>query len=317
AALAVALVASLFVGAAPLSVPEVWAVLSGSGSAQANIVVWELRLPRTVAAAAIGLALAVAGAVMQALVRNPLADPGVLGVNAGAAFFVAIAIALLGVRSVLAYAGFAFAGALVVTVLVYLIATSATRMLSSVHLILGGIAVGAALGGFTSALSILHPDAFDQMRYWTAGSLQNRSWDVIAPLLPFIGIGLALALLAGRAFNALSLGEDAARALGVRVSTTRAVGIGAVTLLAGSATAIAGPIAFVGLMMPHVARRMTGPDHRRIMGYSAILGPILLLLADIIGRVAAPGELPVGIVTAFVGAPLLVIIAWRRRARTR
>ncbi|PWJ54351.1 iron complex transport system permease protein [Quadrisphaera granulorum] len=315
AALALAVTASLLVGAAPLPPSDVWAALTGNGSQQAHIVVWELRVPRTLAAFAVGLALAVAGGVMQALVRNPLADPGLLGVNAGAAFFVAVAVALLGVRSVHLYAVFAFAGALLVTVLVYRITTATARPPSSAQLVLGGVAVGAALSGITSALSVLNPDAFDQMRFWNAGSLANRSIDALVPLLPFLVVGLVLALLAGSSFNALALGEDSARALGARVSTTRVLGIVAITLLAGSATAIAGPIAFVGLMMPHVARWMVGPDHRWILAYSALLGPILVLVADVIGRIATPGELPVGIVTAFLGAPVLLVLVRSRRGR--
>lgn len=225
--LAVAL--SMMVGSASLSIPQVLEALTGHGTIESEAVVWELRAPRTLGAIVVGLALAAAGAVMQAMVRNPLADPGILGVNAG-----------------------------------------------------------AALGGVASALSLLNPDAFDQMRFWNAGSLQNRTLDVIAPVLPFLLAGLVLALLTGRAFNAFALGEHAAKALGVRVATTRTLGILAVTLLAGSATAIAGLIGFVGLMMPHVARRIVGTDHRLIIAYSAVLGPTLVLVSDVVGRIAAP-----------------------------
>jgi len=313
--LVLAVGASFSVGAAAVPLEDVWAALGGGGSEDARIVMQELRLPRTVAAVVVGSALAVAGAIMQALVRNPLADPGVLGVNAGAAVAVAIAVSLLGVRSVHAYAGFAFAGALIVTVLVQLAATSGVGPVTGSRLLMGGVAVAAALGGVTSALSVLHADAFDQMRFWSAGSLVGRSSDIVLPVVPFLGAGLLLALLAASSLNAFALGEDSARALGATVSSTRVLAVGAVTLLAGGATAIAGPLAFVGLMVPHLARQMVGVDHRWIVVCSALLGPVLVLLADVVGRVATPGELPVGVVTAFLGAPVLIAVARHRGSR--
>lgn len=313
AALVAAVTLSLLVGSAALSPSEVWQAMTGGGDAEAQVVVWEIRVPRTIAAIAVGLALAVAGGVIQALVHNPLADPGILGVNAGSAFFVAVAIALLGVRSIPQYMAFAFVGALVVTVVVYLVGTSSAFPPSSAQLVLGGVAVGAALGGFTSALSILNPEAFEQMISWNAGSLAARSLDVTAPVAPFLLAGFVLALVSARSLNALALGESLALSLGARVRTTRVTGILSVTLLAGGATAIAGPISFVGLMMPHVARWLVGTDHRRIFAVCAVLGPILVLVADVIGRVITPGEMPVGIVTAFVGAPALIALLYRRR----
>ncbi|RGE19858.1 iron ABC transporter permease [Leucobacter sp. wl10] len=312
-ALLLSVVLSLAVGAAPLSPAQVWNAMVGLGDAETTIVLWEIRVPRTLAAIVVGLALAVAGGVIQALVRNPLADPGILGVNAGAAFLVAIAVALLGVRSVEQYIVFAFAGAMIATALVYMLSASTALNPSSAQLVLAGVAVGAVLGGFTSALSILNPDAFEQMLSWSAGSLSSRSLAVTAPVIPYVAGGFVLALAVARSFNTLALGESLAASLGARVRSTRILGILAITLLAGGATAIAGPIGFVGLMMPHVARWIVGPDHRWIFAYSAVLGPTLVLVADVIGRVVTPGELPVGVVTAFIGAPVLVVLLYRRK----
>lgn len=285
---------------------------TGKGDAY---VVWDMRIPRTIVGFCVGIALGVAGALIQALTRNPLADPGILGVNAGASFFVALGVAVFGVTSIHGYVWFAFAGALVVTVAVYIIGSAGRGGADPVQLTLAGVALGAVLSGIVTAMVLIDPQAFDRMRSWNAGSVVSRGWDVLLPVLPFLIIGLLLAVVAASALNAIALGDDLARSLGANVTLTRIIVITAVTLLAGGATAIAGPIGFVGLMIPHVARWIVGPDQRWILAYTLLLAPALMLAADVLGRlVIRPGEFPVGIVTAFVGAPVLIILVRRKKA---
>ncbi|MFK4113959.1 FecCD family ABC transporter permease [Microbacterium sp. NPDC006705] len=319
AAIALALVlvvaASLAVGANPLSLDTVIGVLRGEGSPEATFVVAELRVPRTVVGLIAGAALGVAGALMQAFTRNPLADPGILGVNAGAALAVALGMAVLGVHATSGAVWFAFVGALVVTVAVYLIGSGGRGAAGPIRLTLAGVALGAVLSGITTGIVLSDPDAFDAMRSWNAGSLLGRGWDTIVPVAPFIALGLVLALVLGAGLNAVALGDDVARAQGANLAGIRIGVTVAVTLLAGAATALAGPISFVGLMVPHIARWLFGADHRVILAVSALLAPVVVLAADVVGRVLiAPAELPAGIVTAFVGAPILIALARRRRA---
>ncbi|MFB8892477.1 FecCD family ABC transporter permease [Microbacterium plantarum] len=319
AAIALALVlvvaVSLAVGANPLSPGTVAAVLRGEGSPEATFVVAELRIPRTVVGLLAGAALGVAGALMQAFTRNPLADPGILGVNAGAALAVALGMAVLGVRAASGTVWFAFVGALAVTVAVYVIGSGGRGAAGPIRLTLAGVALGAVLSGITTGIVLSDPDAFDAMRSWNAGSLLGRGWDTIVAVAPFIAVGLVLALVLGAGLNAVALGDDVARAQGANLAGIRIGVIVAVTLLAGAATALAGPISFVGLMVPHIARWLFGADHRVILAVSALLAPVVVLAADVVGRVLiAPAELPVGIVTAFVGAPILIALARRRRA---
>ncbi|MEH3090188.1 MAG: iron chelate uptake ABC transporter family permease subunit [Microbacterium arborescens] len=306
---------SLAIGANPVPIETVVAVLRGEGTPDATFVVAELRIPRTVVGLLAGAALGVAGALMQSFTRNPLADPGILGVNAGAALAVALGMSVLGIRAVSGAVWFAFAGALVVTVAVYLIGSGGRGPAGPLRLTLAGVALGAVLSGITTGIVLSDPDAFDAMRSWNAGSLLGRGWDVIVPIAPFIAVGLVLAAVLARGLNAVALGDDVARAQGANLRGIRIGVIAAVTLLAGAATALAGPISFVGLMVPHIARWLFGADQRVILLVSAVLAPIVVLGADVLGRVLiAPAELPVGIVTAFVGAPILIALARRRRA---
>ncbi|WP_418064424.1 FecCD family ABC transporter permease [Pimelobacter simplex] len=310
-----AVVLSLAVGSNPLSPAEVLAALGGGGADETRYVVRELRVPRTAVAVVAGTALGVAGALMQAFTRNPLADPGILGVNAGAAFCVALGVTFLGIRSITGYVWLALAGALVVTAAVYLIGSTGRGRADPVRLTLAGVALGAVLSGITTGLSLSNPTAFDKMRSWNAGTVLGRGFDVLVPVLPLVALGLALALLVARDLNAVALGEDVARSQGVDVARTRWLVVAAVTLLAGSATALAGPIAFVGLMVPHVVRWTLGPDQRRILAGTVLVAPALLLAADVVGRLLVlPGEMPVGVVTAFVGAPVLIVLVRRRGA---
>lgn len=305
---------SILIGARGIGIATVWEALTAPANLEAHHVIRELRLPRTVVAIVVGAALGIAGALIQALTRNPLADPGILGVNSGASFAVAVGIGIFGARSLSATMWWAFAGALIVTIGVYAIGAAGRGGADPLRLVLAGVALGAVLSGLTSAMTLLDPQAFDAMRNWGAGSVVGRELAQIWPVLPCLGVGLVLALVAARPLNAIALGEDLAAALGANVLRTRVLVVIAVTLLAGGATAIAGPIGFVGLMIPHVARWIVGPDQRWIMAYTVVLAPILLLVSDIAGRlIMRPAEIPVGIVTAFVGAPVLIVLIRRKR----
>lgn len=308
------LVLSLMIGSTSIAPSVVWDALLNPSADSDQFAIRDFRLPRTVVGLVVGVALGLSGALIQALIRNPLADPGILGVHAGASFAVTVAVGLLGVRDAQGYMGFAFAGALIVTLLV--LALGSTRKGSSpVVMVLAGVCVGAVFGGAREALQLTDPDAFDAMRYWNVGSITGRPLEVVWPVLPFFAVALVLALAVAGPLNALALGDDVARAQGVRLARTRVLAVIALTLLAGGATAIAGPIAFVGLMVPHVARWIVGPDQRWIFAYSVLLAPSLLLVSDVLGRVVMrPGEIPVGVVTAFVGAPVLVALVRRKKA---
>ncbi|WP_247628514.1 iron chelate uptake ABC transporter family permease subunit [Microbacterium croceum] len=314
-ALALAVVLSLLIGANPIPPSALWDALHGRGDAETNYVLFELRIPRTAVGLVAGAALGVAGALIQAFTRNPLADPGILGVNAGAALAVALGVAFLGLRDASEFIWLAFLGALVVTVAVYLVGSSGRGAADPLRLTLAGVALGAVLSGITTGLTLSDPEAFDSMRSWNAGSLLGRGFDVLLPILPFLLFGLVIALGLTAGLNAVGLGDDIARAQGANVLGIRIGVIVAVTLLAGGATALAGPISFVGLMVPHVIRWTFGVDQRLIIPLSAVLAPIVVLLSDVLGRVIiAPAEVPVGIVTALVGAPVLIALARRRKA---
>lgn len=313
--LALMLGLSVAVGAKNIPLDQVWHALTDYTATRDDVVVRDLRLPRTILGVLVGAALGVAGALIQGMTRNPLADPGILGVNAGAAFCVAIAVGVLGLTDIWAYVWFAFVGAAVVSVCVYMLGAMGRAAPSPVRLTLAGVAVTALLTGITTGLTLLDPAAFDEMREWRSGSLVGRDMSVALAIVPFVVAGLILTTVAARSLNALALGDDVARTLGAKVTTTRVLGMAAVTLLCGAATAAAGPITFVGLMIPHVARWIVGPDQRWIVAYSALGGVLLILLADVGGRLLIrPDEMPVGVVTAFIGAPVLIALVRRARA---
>ncbi|MGI5351479.1 FecCD family ABC transporter permease [Streptomyces sp. CA-250714] len=302
---------SLVFGARPLSFGEAWSGLVDSGSASYTVV-HEMRLPRTLLGLLAGVALGLAGGVMQALTRNPLADPGLLGINAGAAAAVVTAISFFGITGYTGYIGFAFLGAAAVSALVY--AVGGGRGATPARLALAGTALNAALVSYVSAVQLLDTASLDRMRFWMVGSLARAQDSTVASALPFIAVGALLALVLARPLNALALGDDAARALGSRPTRTRAAAIVAITLLCGAATAACGPIVFVGLMVPHMVRALTGPDQRWMLPYCAVLAPVLLLGADILGRILGrPSELQVGIVTVVVGGPFFLYFVRRRR----
>ncbi|MCJ7995564.1 iron chelate uptake ABC transporter family permease subunit [Rhizobium cremeum] len=314
-------IASLSLGVRSISVQTmVDTLLAFDDRLVDHVVVMDYRLPRTLLALLCGSAFGVSGALIQAATRNPLADPGILGVNAGAAFFVTLAVGLFGFQSINAYLGFALLGAVLVTLAVYGLSMMGGGLAgrggaTPVRLVLAGVALSALFGGIGSSITLLNPQAFDAMRQWSIGAVAGRDMAVVVAVAPFIGIGLLIALLSARSLNAVALGEDLAAAFGASLVRTRILTLIAVTLLAGAATAACGPIGFIGLMVPHAVRWLTGPDQRRIIPMTMIYAPVLLLAADIAGRlVLYPGELEAGIVTAFLGAPVLIALARRRQA---
>jgi len=303
--------ASIAIGAKELSLEQVGHGLFQNTGTYGDVVVDE-RLSRTVLGLLAGAALGLSGAVLQALTRNPLADPGLLGINAGASAAVVTAMTYLGVTSLSGYVWFAFAGAAAVGALVWFLGGS--RGATPVRLALAGTAISAALYGYLQAVMITDDAALGKMRFWTVGSLSSATNSTILQVLPFLAVGTLLALGLARPLNAVAMGDDTARALGANLNRTRALSMLAATVLCGAATAACGPIAFVGLMVPHVVRSFTGPDLRWILPYATILSPVLLLGADVIGRVVArPSELQVGIITALIGGPVFILLVRRRR----
>lgn len=315
AVLLVLCVLSLAVGTRNIPPGEVVATLFGYGrDASVNAVIWGTRFPRTLLGIIVGVSLGLAGAIMQALTRNPLGDPGLLGISAGAAFGVVVAVATTGIASLYGYIWFAFAGALVASVVVYLLGSAGRGGATPVKLALAGVAVTALLTSLTSGISLIDPAALNRYRFWAAGTLAGQDNAVLLRVLPFVLAGTVLALASAGALNSMALGDDVAKALGRRVVLTRVQGAVAITLLTGSAVAVVGPIVFVGLVVPHIARAVTGPDHRWLLPYSMVFAPVLVVAADIIGRVIArPGEVEVGIVVAFIGAPFFIALVRRRR----
>ncbi|GAA4074904.1 FecCD family ABC transporter permease [Nonomuraea soli] len=315
AALLVAVALSITIGAKAVPLTDAWQALTAPTGSENDIIIRSLRVPRTILGVLAGIALGVAGALMQGHTRNPLADPGLLGVTQGAAFLMVSSIIFLGVSNLYAYIWFGLAGALIASVGVFALGMVGGRGgPTPVTLALAGTAVSAFLYALTSAIVLLDEQAMDVFRFWQAGSIAARSADVVWQIVPFIAAGLILALVNAPGLNALSLGEDVARSLGQDVNRTRAVGVAAVTLLTGASVAACGALAFVGLIVPHLARHLSGTDHRWLLPYSGLIGAALLLVADVIGRVVAPpGELEVGVVLALLGAPFFIALVRRRK----
>ncbi|TQL03441.1 iron ABC transporter permease [Cellulomonas sp. SLBN-39] len=274
------------------------------------------RVARTVLGLLVGAALGLAGAVMQGLTRNPLADPLLLGVSSGASLFVVMGIAWLGLSTLTQYVWLAFAGAAAASALVYGIGSLGREGATPLKLALAGAATSAALSSAVSMVLLSRTDVFDTFRFWQIGSIGRADLADIARVAPFLLVGAVLAVGCARGMDALALGDELATGLGQRTLVVRLVGALAVVLLCGTAVAIAGPIGFVGLVVPHLARAFTGPSHRWLLPYSAVLGAALLLVADVVGRVVArPQEIEVGIVTAVLGAPVFIAIIRRRQVR--
>jgi iron complex transport system permease protein len=313
--LALVAFASVAYGSKPIGLGVVWdALWHADPSLDDHLIVRELRVPRTVMGLLVGAALGLAGTVMQGLTRNPLADPAILGVESGAALAVVVAIYALGVGSFGGYVWFAFGGAAAASLAVYALGSLGRGGATPVKLALAGAALTALLQSLASTILLLDVETLDQYRFWAVGSLVGRDTEMVGQVWPFIAFGAVLALASGRVLNALALGDDVARSLGMRIGPARAASALAVVVLAGAATAAAGPIGFVGLTIPHIARAICGPDYRWTLPYSLVAAPILLLGADVVGRVVArPGEVQVGIVTALLGAPFFILLVRRRR----
>ncbi|OFO19816.1 iron ABC transporter permease [Rothia sp. HMSC061C12] len=276
--------------------------------------IWAKRAPRTAAALLVGAALAVSGVLMQALSRNPLAEPGLLGVNSGAAASVVVGVGVFGVSSPFVQLWLALLGSGLAAALVFVmgLVDSKQNLDSTARLVLTGVAVNACLGTITGIITMFNSKAFDSHRFWVVGSLENRTFEQVLSALPFVALGLVLSFMLIGPLRALALGEDAAAGLGVPVTMVRGATIIAIMALCGAATAVAGPIGFVGLVVPHVVRLLVGSDIARVLPLSLVYGPVLVLASDILGRVLVmPSELEVGIVTAFIGAPVLMVLVLR------
>ncbi|WP_436774408.1 FecCD family ABC transporter permease [Yinghuangia sp. YIM S09857] len=302
ALLAVVCGLSLALGARSIPLGDVWRALVDPAGRDTDLTVREIRVPRTVLGICVGAALGVAGALTQTLTRNPLAEPGLLGITQGAGFAVTVGATtgIAGGQGV--QVSLALVGALVAGVVVHAVGRS-----SPLRLVLAGVALASVLSGVSMSLRILDPDAFDHYRFWSVGSLAGREQaPLLLPVLLILA-ALVVAFLLTGALNTLALGEDVAHGLGAHVVRTRLAVLSAVTLLAGTATAVVGPIAFLGLMVPHIVRRAAGGSVPWLLAYSALLGPVLLLASDVTGRLLLPtGEVPVAVVTAFFGAPVLI-----------
>ena len=310
----VAVLASITIGSRPVAFGDVVAVLTGNGADLADRGVVEARIARTAVGLLVGAGLAVAGAAMQGLTRNPLADPGLLGVNAGASLAVVVAISVFGVGTLTGYVWWAMAGAGIAAVVVHALAGLARGGVTPLRLTLAGAAVSAGLASWSSGLLVSSQQSLDSFRFWQVGTIGGRGLELVITVLPFFAVGLAVVLLAVRQLNALALGDDLARGLGENLLLARAAVAVGVAVLCGAATALAGPVGFLGLVVPHVARFVVGPDHRRIIPVCLLVGPALLLIADVVGRVVArPTEVQAGIMTAVVGAPVFVVLVRRGR----
>ena len=324
ALLAVGFMLSLAVGARSIALVDVWHALTHIRDLHRNmdtisqdeLTVAALRFPRTLLAILVGAALGVAGALIQGHTRNPLADPGILGVSAGAALAVVVSFTFLGITSVTGSAVAAFIGAGLATAAVFALAAAGNGHVNPLNLVLGGAALSAVMGAATSAFVLIDTNSLDQMRFWNVGSVAGRNLDVFWGVLPFIGFGVVAAFASAPGLNLLTLGEDVASSLGVNVQRHRVAGMAIIALLAGSATAAAGPIGFLALVVPHISRTICGPDYRWILPLSSVIGANFLLYADIAGRlIARPAEVQVGIVLAFVGAPFFIWMMYRTKVR--
>ncbi|KPC76205.1 iron ABC transporter permease [Streptomyces sp. NRRL WC-3753] len=322
ALLVVVAAVSLAVGARALSPAEVWHGLVAAPEpdqrlTEIRLIVRTVRVPRTVLAVVAGIALGVGGALIQGYTRNPIADTGLIGVNSGASFAVVSGIAAFGFTSPFQYVWLGFLGAAVAGVVVFGLSSIGRGAGNPLTLALAGQGVTVFLAAMTTAVALTDKASLNALRFWNAGSLTGVGFDVIWPVSAFIAAGLLLALITLPSVNLLNLGDDVARGLGVNTALTRTVGVVAITLLAGAATAACGPIAFLGLMVAHVARYLTGPDYRWLVPYAGLLGAVVLLVCDIVGRlVVRPGELDAGVVVSLLGAPFFAVLVWRGKFKS-
>lgn len=302
--------ASIIYGYVDTNVKTAIGAFTNYNGSNEHIIIKTVRLPRALIAAAVGASLAIAGAILQVLTKNPLASPSLLGINAGASFFIVCAVSVFSVQSLQAFTWIAFLGAAVTACLVFIIASIGREGLTPIKLTLGGVAIGAVFSSFTQGLLVLNEALLDEVVFWLAGSVQGRKLEVLISVLPYLIIAwLGAAIMAGK-LNILLLGDDVSRGLGQRTQLVKGILVLIVILLAGSAVAVAGPIGFVGIIVPHVARALVGIDYRWVLPYSAILGGILLVAADIGARyIVMPQEVPVGVMTAVIGTPFFIYIA--------
>jgi iron complex transport system permease protein len=305
---------SLRFGSLEISTADAWnAVFHYNPESYNETVVRTLRVPRTVIALAVGAGLAVAGGVMQAVTRNPLAGPSILGVSAGASFAVVTAIYYFGLSAPYQFVWFAFGGSFAASALVFVVASTGREGPTPVKLALAGVVVSTLLGSWTTALILLDQQTNDIARFWLVGSVAGRDLDMFWQVAPFLVGGTAACILMAHQLNVMSLGEDAAKALGMRTARVRLISALLVVLITGAAVSAAGPIGFVGLAAPHMVRSLAGPDYRWVLPYAALAGALLVLGADILGRlIARPSEIQVGIVTAMLGAPFFIYLARKR-----
>ncbi|MGC1310538.1 MAG: iron ABC transporter permease [Phormidesmis sp.] len=300
-------VASIALGVADIGPVEVYQALVAPDGSTEHLIIRTVRVPRSLTALLVGSAVAVAGAIMQGLTRNPLADPSILGINAGAAFAVVMAVFWLNAASLSVYAGFAMVGAAIAAITVYSLGSLGRGGLTPLNLTIAGAALTALVSSLTTGVLILSQRTLEEIRFWLAGSVAGRDLALVVQVLPYLAVGLVLGLAIGKPLTTLSLGEDIAQGLGQNTLWVKGLAAIAVILLAGGSVAIAGPIGFVGLIVPHIVRFWAGADYRWILPYSAIVGAILLLLADIGARlIIQPQELPVGIVMPLLGAPFFI-----------
>ncbi len=309
-ALLIGLIYSITLGARDIPLPTILESFVTFNGSFDHLVVQTIRLPRSLMAMAVGAALAVSGALMQGLTRNPLAETGILGIEAGGALAVVVTLFLLGSSSLTVYAAVAFLGAAIAAISVYGLGSLGRGGATPLNLTVAGAAMTGFISAITTAILIVSQRTLEEIRFWLAGSLAGRDFDLFLRVLPFMLLGLLLALLLGKQITTLSLGEDLAKGLGQQTVWVKVLTAVSVVLLAGSAVAIAGPIGFVGLVVPHMVRFWIKTDYRWIVPYAAIWGAILLLVSDIAARVLfKPQEIPVGVMTAIIGAPVFVYLA--------
>ncbi len=315
-AIALCVLASLSLGARYVRLKEVIDALTDTSNTSFAALVVRERIPRTVLGLLAGAALGVSGALMQAITRNPIADPSILGVNTGASLFVVCGIAFFRINTASQYIWFALVGAAITALFVYGIGSLGYGGATPIKLALAGAATSAALSSLVSAILLPRTDVMNSFRFWQVGSVSGATWEGIATVSPFLLVGIVIGVCSTPALNALALGDDIATGLGVRTGAVRILGALAGVLLCGATTALSGPIGFVGLMIPHTMRLICGPDLRYIIPLSAVGGAILLTISDIVGRlIAGPGELEAGIITAFFGAPILILVAKRAKEK--
>ncbi|SEA05738.1 iron complex transport system permease protein [Thalassobacillus cyri] len=301
---------SIVLGYTDVTLKEAYQAFFHFEQTNKHIIIKDVRLPRALIASVVGASLAIAGVLMQALTRNPLASPGIFGINAGASLFVVLAVSYFQSISLQGMAWVSFLGATVAAVTVYAIGSVGRQGLTPVRLTLAGAAIAALFSSFTQGLLVLNEKALDEVLFWLAGSVQGRSLEYLSSVFPYLAAAWIGSLLISRHINILIMGEDVAQGLGQRTGWIKAVSGILVVLLAGGAVAVAGPIGFIGIVVPHFARSIVGQDHRWVIPYAGILGAILLLVADITARyVIMPEEVPVGVMTAIIGTPFFIYIA--------